>query len=469
MQRDSYVDIYPFDDRPCHILLSLFGWSAPMRRLFFLILCTRALPLPHAANDTSIYSALTPMLLQIDPKAPERFVTASPIGPTTFGTADQIQSNYALANIADRPFAETTYSTWGATYTAFLLDTGTDDAPSFAAQDSLIVRYYSVLGRLAVYQTKLMKAYQDDVGGETTNIGVSPGVGVPPADPVSLRKMEEWAQGEIAKAEVDDCKQELTFTKSDWTAYLSLNRTLAGIQPDYDDQTLANLIASQAYIDQSLLYSYPGMVNRTMVVSGEQGNPQASYAPAWTATIINATNIDGALAKNITVNLENVAKRADEASDTDTATTSKSADSAAKMSGCKPKQKREAKNKISSVFRAVAAAASSSPLQVDGHDIVSHQVVSTTSTSLSSPLTPNSNLILVSLQEGTWADQRAEFIKYAWEEKPDIAKVYFGRRGEGPIGRRWSHVVLLGEGKGEAESIWLLGTVWEVLPVLTDY
>ncbi|KAK0505870.1 hypothetical protein EDD18DRAFT_1372631 [Armillaria luteobubalina] len=135
------------------------------------------------ANTTTIQSALTPMLLQIDSKAPDRFVTASPIGPTTFGTADQIQSNYALAHIADRPFARTKYSTWGATYTAFLLATGTDDAPSFAAQNSLIVRYYNILGRLAVYQTKLMKAYQQDVGGETTNIGVGADVGVIPADP----------------------------------------------------------------------------------------------------------------------------------------------------------------------------------------------------------------------------------------------------------------------------------------------
>ncbi|PBK77001.1 hypothetical protein ARMSODRAFT_948865 [Armillaria solidipes] len=194
-------------------------------------------------STTTIQSALTPMLLQIDPKAPDRFVTASPIGPTTFGTADQIQSNYALAHIADRPFAETKYSTWGATYTAFLLETGTDDLPSFAAQNSLIVRYYNILGRLAVYQTKLMKAYQDDVGGETTNIGVSADAGVPPADPVSLRKMEEWGRGEIVKAELEGCEDDLVFTKTDWNAYLRLNRTLAQIQPDYDDQTLANLVS----------------------------------------------------------------------------------------------------------------------------------------------------------------------------------------------------------------------------------
>ncbi|KAK0473159.1 hypothetical protein IW261DRAFT_1504675 [Armillaria novae-zelandiae] len=171
-------------------------------------------------NNTTIQSALHPMLLQIDSKAPDRFVTASPIGPTTFGTADQIQSNYALAHIADRPFARTKYSTWGAAYTAFLLDTGTDDLPSYAAQNSLIVRYYNILGRLAVYQTKLMKAYQADVGGETTNIGVSAYAGVTPADPVSLRKMEEWARGEIVKAELEGCEDDF---------------------PDYDDQTLANL------------------------------------------------------------------------------------------------------------------------------------------------------------------------------------------------------------------------------------
>lgn len=243
--------------------------------LFVIVFYTMALPLPDdktddkpddktdpkPANDTSkadtsndaskanttstttIQSALTPMLLQIDPKAPDRFITASPIGPTTFGTADQIQSNYALAHIADRPFAETKYSTWGATYTAFLLETGTDDLPSFAAQNSLIVRYYNILGRLAVYQTKLMKAYQDDVGGETTNIGVSADAGVPPADPVSLRKMEEWGRGEIVKAELEGCENDLVFTKADWAAYLRLNRTLAQIQPDYDDQTLANLVS----------------------------------------------------------------------------------------------------------------------------------------------------------------------------------------------------------------------------------
>ncbi|KAK0465385.1 uncharacterized protein EV420DRAFT_1637522 [Desarmillaria tabescens] len=434
--------------------------------------------------DTTIQSALTPMLLQIDPKAPDRFVTASPIGPTTFGTADQIQSNYALANIADRPFAKSEYTTWGATYNAFLLETGTDDLPSFAAQNSLIVRYYNILGRLAVYQTKLMKAYQDDVGGETTNIGVSAGAGVPPADPVSLRKMEEWGRGEIVKAEMEGCEQDLVFTKSDWAAYLKLNRTLTEILPEYDDQTLANLIASQAYVDQRLLYSYPGMVNRTMVVAGEQGSPSASYVPAWTATIINATKVDGASAKEITGNLEKAARREEaddppedptskttsESADTDTTTTN-SADSSTETGGCKPKKKRGAANKIASVFRAVAAASSSSssPLQINGHGIVSHQVASSSSsssssTTLSSPLTPSSNLILVSLQEGTWADKRAEFIKYAWEEQPEIAEVYLGKQGEGPIGRRWTHVVLLAEGEGEVETIWLLGMVWGALP-----
>ncbi|PBL00788.1 hypothetical protein ARMGADRAFT_1073123 [Armillaria gallica] len=417
------------------------------------------------ANTTTIQSALTPMLLQIDPKAPDRFITASPIGPTTFGTADQIQSNYALAHIADRPFAETKYSTWGATYTAFLLETGTDDLPSFAAQNSLIVRYYNILGRLAVYQTKLMKAYQDDVGGETTNIGVSADAGVPPADPVSLRKMEEWGRGEIVKAGLEGCEDDLVFTKADWAAYLRLNRTLAQIQPDYDDQTLANLIASQAYVDQRLLYSYPGMVNRTMVVSGEQGSPQASYVPAWTATIINATSVNGASAKEITGNFESAARREEKDPSADSDATTQSADSTTEAGGCKRKRKRSPQQKISSAFRAVAAASSSSsPLRINGHDILSHQVApssSSSSTTLSSPLTSSSNLILVALQEGTWADKRAEFIQYAWEEQPEIAEVYLGRRGEGPIGRRWSHVVLLAE---EVETIWLLGMVWEALP-----
>ncbi|KAK0208564.1 hypothetical protein DFS33DRAFT_456638 [Desarmillaria ectypa] len=457
--------------------------------LLFVIFYTMALPLPadklddktddkvddKPANDTSkvddkdttIQPALTTMLLQIDPKAPDRFVTASPIGPTTFGTANQIQSNYALANIADRPFAKSEYSSWGATYTAFLLETGTNDLPSFAAQNSLIIRYYNILGRLAVYQTKLMKAYQDDVGGETTNIGVNVDVGVPPADPVSLRKMEEWGRGEIVRAEVEGCKENLVFTKSDWAAYVRLNKTLAEIQPDYDDQTLANLIASQAYVDQRLLYSYPGMVNRTMVVAGEQGSPQASYVPAWTATIINATKVDGASAKEITENLDKAARREEADDPTSSKSASKHADSTTETGGCKPKKKRNDPNRISSVFRAVAAASSSSPLQINGHDVVSHQVSSSTSssssTTLSSPLTPSSNLILVSLQEGTWADKRAEFIKYAWEEQPEVAEVYLGRRGEGPIGRRWTHVVLLAEGEGEVETIWLLGMVWQAL------
>ncbi|KAK0233442.1 hypothetical protein IW262DRAFT_1451978 [Armillaria fumosa] len=500
-------------------LFLLVGWPAHMRAsfilLFVIVFYTMALPLPDdktddksndkpddkpddkpandtskadtpdntskadnhtsKANTTTIQSALTPMLLQIDPKAPDRFVTASPIGPTTFGTADQIQSNYALAHIADRPFARTKYSTWGATYTAFLLDTGTDDVPSYAAQNSLIVRYYNILGRLAVYQTKLMKAYQEDVGGETTNIGVSAEMGVPPADPVSLRKMEEWGRGEIVKAELEGCEDDLVFTKADWNAYLQLNRTLTQIQPDYDDQTLANLIASEGYVDEQLLYSYPGMVNRTMVVGGEQGSPQAEYVPAWTATIINATRLNDASAKEITGNFENAARReenddqpeetASSTSDTDP-TTTQSADSTTETGGCKAKKKRAPQKKMSSVFRAVAAAVShpsSSPLQINGHDIISHQVASS-STTLSSPLTSHSNLILVSLQEGTWADKRAEFIQYAWEEQPEIAEEYLGQRGEGPIGRRWSHVVLLAEGEGEVETIWLLGMVWEALP-----
>jgi hypothetical protein len=81
------------------------------------------------------------------------------------------------------------------------------------------------------------------------------------------------------------------------------------------------------------------------------------------------------------------------------------------------------------------------------------------------------NLMLLSLNEGSWANQRDDFINYARREHPDIAQKYFGNgtSGSGPIGRHWTHMVLITLTKPnstELASVQILGKVYDVLPVL---
>ena len=92
---------------------------------------------------------------------------------------------------------------------------------------------------------------------------------------------------------------------------------------------------------------------------------------------------------------------------------------------------------------------------------------------LDQPLADNQSLVLLRLQEGMWADNRGAYINLARQNTPDILNKYFGAggSGSGPIGRRWTHIVLCMEfqqanGITTVGEVELFGKVYEVLPLL---
>ncbi|KAJ3825112.1 hypothetical protein F5880DRAFT_1730484 [Lentinula raphanica] len=78
----------------------------------------------------------------------------------------------------------------------------------------------------------------------------------------------------------------------------------------------------------------------------------------------------------------------------------------------------------------------------------------------------------MSLQEGAWANNRAAFLPFISQHHPDIYQKYFGNgtTGDGILGRRWTHVLLLVTVKAnstEIETSEVVGMVYGVIPGLT--
>lgn len=89
---------------------------------------------------------------------------------------------------------------------------------------------------------------------------------------------------------------------------------------------------------------------------------------------------------------------------------------------------------------------------------------------LAQPLGSDRRLVLLALQEGSWANNRDTYIQVTRRNYPDVVDKYFGSgsSGSGPIGRRWTHIVLSMVVDNTAQvSAELLGKVYEVLPVLS--
>ncbi|KAJ3713145.1 hypothetical protein C8R42DRAFT_300858 [Lentinula raphanica] len=88
------------------------------------------------------------------------------------------------------------------------------------------------------------------------------------------------------------------------------------------------------------------------------------------------------------------------------------------------------------------------------------------------PLQTTASLFAMSLQEGAWANNRAAFLPFISQHHPDIYQKYFGNgtTGDGILGRRWTHVLLLVTVKAnstEIETSEVVGMVYGVIPGLT--
>ncbi|KAJ3766089.1 hypothetical protein FB446DRAFT_414891 [Lentinula raphanica] len=88
------------------------------------------------------------------------------------------------------------------------------------------------------------------------------------------------------------------------------------------------------------------------------------------------------------------------------------------------------------------------------------------------PLQTTASLFAMSLQEGAWANNRAAFLPFISQHHPDIYQKYFGNgtTGDGILGKRWTHILLLVTVKAdsaEIETSEVVGMVYGVVPGLT--
>jgi len=79
--------------------------------------------------------------------------------------------------------------------------------------------------------------------------------------------------------------------------------------------------------------------------------------------------------------------------------------------------------------------------------------------------------MVFTITPGSWYDDLASSVAFAAKERPDVAEKYFGKgsSGMGPIGRIWTHVVVLTTDDPDTlglDSVQVLGKVWDVLPAL---
>ncbi|KAJ3719067.1 hypothetical protein DFJ43DRAFT_1159373 [Lentinula guzmanii] len=88
------------------------------------------------------------------------------------------------------------------------------------------------------------------------------------------------------------------------------------------------------------------------------------------------------------------------------------------------------------------------------------------------PLQTTASLFAMSLQEGAWSNNRADFLQFIAQYHPDIYQKYFGNgtTGDGSLGKHWTHIFLLVTVKAnstEIETSEVVGMVYNVLPGLT--
>ncbi|KAJ7151697.1 hypothetical protein C8R46DRAFT_490955 [Mycena filopes] len=204
-------------------------------------------------------------------------------------------------------------------------------------------------------------------------------------------------------------------------------------------------------------------LNFTMEVGGSGSLTQ--YDPAWTATIVGYSMRNDSGLQTVGTNL---------------------AAGSSEVTGNLTKRiLSPARRQSSGGFSALQTVAQGMPsVQSNKNSIAVHDEVLVAAAAAPSPkfsspdssvlnvtLAPTEGLILLSVKEGMWADGRDAYIKAARSYNPDIANKYFGAPktfGEGPIGRRWTHLVLRvsltpKNGTQEASTAELIGKVFEVI------
>lgn len=460
-------------------------------------------PKTEGPNSTlgSVKENLEAMLMLIDSDAEQRFVASDLDTVTSFGSNDEIQSNKALSDMVDKVFtsdsAEPGNDGWVATYADFLIEAGKSDSGSNStAQFAVIQQYYSAWTNVQSDLKTITDAYQKETGKNVSNIGINM-ASAPIDDPTSRAELEKFAQSAAEKGSG-------AYNKSSWETYMKDNKTLTGLTPKFQELNMAIQVAYQGNFLKEL---EAAIFNFSMIVGGVADSSSAKYAPAWSATIVNTTAVSSKDADDLQANLDNSLH---DATVSNTSFASSINDEAPPSTSAKASQAKSTSGSSARAlrFRAVTSASApaqtskgssmtasakapahtpqkgkalagskktSSALNVAAADDSKNGTAHSGDDVLAGVSTGNltGTMMLVRFQAGAWKNDIGQFIQFAAKDQPDIMAKYFGSgtTGNGPLGREWTHAILVTTYKPNStdlQTVQLLGMVWGVLPELAQ-
>ncbi|KAJ6573846.1 hypothetical protein DFH09DRAFT_1361908 [Mycena vulgaris] len=488
----------PLNERGLSASRTLFSTStsAPLPSATQQNLNTTSTPTPNPVPNWAAYAngtigfALHRILTVIAPDAPQRWVTAE-IASTQIASDDPAGSNADLSKAVDTSFGvEWSHQTWVDTYTDFLSEAGNSSLT--ADVEKVSNDWLNASAKWSAEQVKLVRAYEAAHPGNVTYVGIDI-ANISRVDGIDMGIMMAWgeaggdgnctrgAEGNVTSSggnstshpytsssnhtskRSENCTSDSSYTTDDYKHFLSVASTHGVLAIEIVGFNTQQQMVLYAHQFKNTLSQF-GIFNLSMVTGG--GGTYAQFAPAWTATIIGLSTVSwdvqnavdshlkegpGESTDNNTIVVPGIMKRSG-------ATQGFGALQfiAHGMNSTAPKSGSTTAPKSALVAAAAAAAAPA----VDPDP-------------LNQPLTADQILVLLSVQEGTWAANRGEFIEFTRQNYPAIVDKYFGPdgSGSGPIGRRWTHLVLrigfdLVNGSTRVGSVDLLGKVYEVLPVV---
>ncbi|KAJ7652073.1 hypothetical protein DFH06DRAFT_1206702 [Mycena polygramma] len=447
------------------------------------------------ANGARGY-ALHQLLTQgISQDAPQRWVTTEGISSTNIGGSDPGLSNKDLEKAVNTVFGNgSSHQTWVETYWQFLMHAGNS-----SASQELIKNVTATHNVYATEQVKLVRAYGAAHPGNVSYVGVNVTslIFVPAID---IAQMEDWASSGAAVNCTSGASGNLTsrtvgnstlstlnatssssgnstssgsgncnydsdgpYTADDYKNYSAARNHWMVYESEYQKSGFTSQMAFKGYaLERTFQGVQPiGIFNLSMDTGGS--GAYTDFVPAWRATVVgwgakNSTSyqaLESNLGGGLSDSTSNITDPPDLGAGLDGRDGHRIRRSSAGFGalqfvaqGLKPVQSDSSPAPPSEVAAAAAApaVASSDPLE--------------------QPLPDNETLMLLSLQEGTWADKRAEFIQWTRENTPDLVDSYFGpgNSGSGPIGRHWTHLVLIVNTDTPQVSAQMFGKVYEVVP-----
>ncbi|KAJ7102574.1 hypothetical protein B0H15DRAFT_943476 [Mycena belliarum] len=446
------------------------------------------------ANGTTGFALNQLLTRTIGPDALEHWVT-SDVASTEIGSSDPGRSNADLSKTVNTAFGGGNWShkTWVETYLDFLIEGG-GNATVTDAENKTFTDYMNSTKMWAAEQVNLVRAYVSAHPGNVTYVGIDI-ANVSRVDGLDMEVMKAWGEAggdctsgaggnitsstnstsnlPLARDNNSTASDNCTYAAEDYAKFLSAASTHFDLQGEIAKFSTQVQMPLRGY---QLRQIFPnlGIFNLSMDTGGE--GTSTRFDPAWTATIIGISR---------SVSVQDIAENLDDGPGESTSnntdrgviigglpkrgTSFRSAKGFGSLqfiaNGIHPTTTTTAVNTppVSKVHTPAAAAAAPAPAPASN---------SPDSDPLNQPLPDDESFVLLSLQEGSWADRRGDYITYAREHAPDVLDKYFGRNGtgSGPIGRRWSHLVLLmnssnKNGTSTAVLAKTFGMVYETLPL----